>query len=104
MVRAGQLVVAVAVRQSLSRLWVPHSSCHSAWQARSPRRMNRRPLRADECLERVLESVGVRQRPEIERHGGHGNSVESKAFGKGHMRRTLDAYGREHPHGFAERA
>jgi hypothetical protein len=29
-------------RQSLSRLWVPHSSFHSAWQARMPRRMNLR--------------------------------------------------------------
>jgi hypothetical protein len=26
----GQLVVAVVARQSLSRLWVPHSSFHSA--------------------------------------------------------------------------
>ena len=26
----------------MSRLCVPHSSCHSAWQAPSPRRMNRR--------------------------------------------------------------
>jgi hypothetical protein len=41
-VGARQLVVA-AVRQSLSRLWVPHSSFHSAWQAPSPRRMNRPP-------------------------------------------------------------
>ena len=29
-VGADQLVVAVVVRQSLSRLWVPHSSFHSA--------------------------------------------------------------------------
>jgi hypothetical protein len=42
-VGAGQLVAAMVVRQSLSRLWVPHSSFHSAWQARSPRRMNRPP-------------------------------------------------------------
>jgi hypothetical protein len=42
-VGAGQLDVAVVVRQSLSRLWVPHSSFHSAAQAVSPRRMNRRP-------------------------------------------------------------
>jgi hypothetical protein len=27
---AGQLVVALIVRQSLSRLWVPYSSFHSA--------------------------------------------------------------------------
>jgi hypothetical protein len=40
---AGQPVVAVVVRQSSSRLWAPHSSFHSAWQARSPRRMNRPP-------------------------------------------------------------
>ena len=29
-VGAGQRLVAVVVRQSLSRLWVPHSSFHSA--------------------------------------------------------------------------
>ena len=38
-----QLVAVMVVRQSLSRLWVPHSSFHSAAQARSPRRMNRPP-------------------------------------------------------------
>jgi hypothetical protein len=38
-----QLVVAMAVRQSLSRLWVPHSSFHWVAQARRPRRMNRQP-------------------------------------------------------------
>jgi hypothetical protein len=32
----------VVCRHSLSRLWVPHSSFHSAWQAASPRRKNRR--------------------------------------------------------------
>jgi hypothetical protein len=39
---------AVWWRHSLSRLWVPHSSFHSAWQAGSPRRWNRRAPRT--CL------------------------------------------------------
>jgi hypothetical protein len=39
--RAGQCCV-VRCRHNLSRLWVPHSSFHSASQAASPRRRNRR--------------------------------------------------------------
>jgi hypothetical protein len=47
-VAAGQAAVGVGAgrlrvwRQSLSRLWVPHSSFHSASQAARPRRVNRR--------------------------------------------------------------
>ena len=33
---AGQQVVVMVARQSLSRLWVAHSSFHSAWQDCSP--------------------------------------------------------------------
>jgi hypothetical protein len=47
---ASQVVAGVAsaaawCRHSLSRLWVPHKSFHSAVQAPSPRRMNRRAPR-----------------------------------------------------------
>src|SRR6266511_5362965 len=48
-------------RQSLSRLWVSHSSFHSAVQAASPRRWNRRAPRTSLSWPKTGSTVCLRQ-------------------------------------------
>jgi hypothetical protein len=63
---AAQVVAGVArgwavwCRHSLSRLWVPHNSLHSAWQARRPRRMNRRAPRISLIWPKTGSTVSFR--------------------------------------------